>query len=204
MGIRKLKQKAEGSAILHTEPRAYKRQGPRYTRHSHPCQDPDSHPARSGIVQRPVLLNELVRSTSFTLTIYTIPYPQGHTGLHESGNPSAATPFLSDKRDTMAVYRLMYQTFSDNLQQRHRSEAPTESRSTLAALETARKGDEAIPSPRPRTVWASGQGSVDAALKRQRVILKQNGKDNNSSRPQSAQDQGPSEQWASRSTKDTS
>jgi len=96
-----------------------------HSRHPHPCQDPDSHLARSGIVQRPEQLNELVRSTSsFTLTIYTIPYPQGHAGLHGSKYPSATTPFLFDRRNTTPVYRLMYQTFSNNLQHRHRTEAP--------------------------------------------------------------------------------
>jgi len=123
-------------------------------------------------------LNELVRSTLFTLTIYTIPYPQEHAGLHRSGYPSTATPFLFDRGDTTPVYRLMYQTFSDNLQYRHQTEVSSESRHTLAALETAREGDEPISSPRYRTIWTSGQGSGEAALKWQRVIiLIQNGKD---------------------------
>jgi len=52
-----------------------------------------------------------------------------------------------------------------------------ESRYTLAGLETARERDEAISSPRHRTIWASSQGSVDAALKWPRAILIQNGKD---------------------------
>jgi len=71
----------------------------------------------------------------------------------------------------------MYQTFSDNLQQRHLTEAPTESRNTPAALGTARNSDELILSPRLRKVWASGQRSGDVALKWQMVILIQYGKD---------------------------
>ena len=47
----------------------------------YPCQDPMSHPIRTCTSQRPEGLNELVRSTSFVLTIYTIPFPQGHSGL---------------------------------------------------------------------------------------------------------------------------
>jgi len=53
----------------------------------YPCLDPDSHPVRTGTSQRPAGLNELARGTSFVLTIYTIPYPQGHTGLQNNGNP---------------------------------------------------------------------------------------------------------------------
>jgi len=76
---------------------------PKRSRHFYPCQDTDSHPARTGTSRRPELLNELRRSTSFTLTIYTIPYPQGHTGLQKSGSPSTAAPFLLDKKDTIPV-----------------------------------------------------------------------------------------------------
>jgi len=137
---------------------------PLHSRHSYPCQDTDSHPARTGTSQRPKLLNEVVCSTSFALTIYTIPYSQGHTGLRKSGNPSAAAPFLLDKKDTIPVYRLIHQTFSDNLQKYH-----------LAG--TAGQGTTLTPPPRPRKLWASGQGASDAALKWQRVILIQDGKD---------------------------
>jgi len=52
--------------------------------HSYSCQDPASHLARTGTSKRPEPLNELVRSTSFTLIIYTIPYPQGHAGLRRN------------------------------------------------------------------------------------------------------------------------
>jgi len=109
---------------------------PKHSRHSYPCQDTDSHPARTGTSRRPELLNEVVRTTSFTLTIYTIPNPQGHTGLRKSRNPSAAAPFLLDKKDTIPVYSLMHQTFSDNLQQYHLAEALTESRNTPTDPET--------------------------------------------------------------------
>jgi len=46
---------------------------PERSEHSHPCQDPNSHPMRTGTSQRLILLNELECSTSFVLTIYTIP-----------------------------------------------------------------------------------------------------------------------------------
>jgi len=150
---------------------------PLRSRHSYPCQDTDSHPARTGTSRRPELLNELVRSTSFTLTIYTIPYPQGHTGLQKSGNPSAAAKFLLDKKDTIPVYRLMHQTFSDNLQQHHSAETLTEPRDILTDPGTDGKGNTLTLPPRPRRLWASGQGASDAALKWQRVILIQDGKD---------------------------
>jgi len=149
----------------------------RHSRHPLPCKNPDSHPARSGIAQRPELLNELVRSTSLTLTIYTILYPQGHAGLQGSGHPSVAIPFLFDRGDTSPVYRSMYQTFSVNLQDTQLTEASSEPRHTPAALATVREGDKPIPFPRYRTIWASSQGSGEDALKWQRVILIQNSKD---------------------------
>jgi len=70
----------------------------------HPCQDPERHPIRTGTSQRPTGLNELVRSTSFVPTIYTIPYPQGHSGLQNYGNPLASSPILFDKEDPLPVY----------------------------------------------------------------------------------------------------
>jgi len=76
--------------------------------YSHPCQDPESHPIRTGTSQRPARLNELVRSTSFVLTIYTIPYPQGHSGLQNYGNPLASSSFLFDKEDPLPIYNLMH------------------------------------------------------------------------------------------------
>ena len=118
-----------------------------------------------------------MRSTSFTLTIYTIPYPQGHTGLQKSGNPSAAAPFLLDKKDTIPVYRLMHQTFNDNLQQHHSTEALTEPRDIPTDPRTDGKGNTLTLPPRPRKLWASGQRASEAALKWQRVILIQDGKD---------------------------
>jgi len=57
---------------------------------------------------RPLSINK-------ALTIYTVPYPQGHSGPQVNGHPLMATPFLFDRRDTTPVYRLMYQTFSDSL-----------------------------------------------------------------------------------------
>jgi len=76
--------------------------------YSHPCQDPESHLIRTGTSQRPARLNELVRSTSFVLTIYTIPYPQGHSGLQNYGNPLASSSFLFDKEDPLPIYNLMH------------------------------------------------------------------------------------------------
>ena len=88
----------------------------------YPCLDPDSHPRRTGTSQRPDGLNELARSTSFVLTIYTFPYPQGHSGLLNYGNPLASAPFLLDKEDASPVYSLMHQSFSDNRQKSHNAD----------------------------------------------------------------------------------
>ena len=63
---------------------------------------------------------------------------------------------MLDKEDTTPVYRLMHQTFSDNLLQGHLTEALTETMNTLAALGTERTGDELMSPPRFRKVWASG------------------------------------------------
>jgi len=106
-----------------------------------------------------------------------IPYPQGHTGLRKSGNLLAAAPFLLDKKDTIPAYSLMHQTFSDNLQQYHSAEASTGPRNPLTDPGTAGKGPTLTPPPRLRKLWASGQGAEDLALKWQRVILIQDGKD---------------------------
>jgi len=62
--------------------------------HPYPCQDPMSHPDRTGTSQRPEDLIELIQSTSFGLTIYTVPYPQGHSGLQSHGNPLTSSPFF--------------------------------------------------------------------------------------------------------------
>jgi len=148
---------------------------PKRSGHSYPCQNPDSHPARTGTSQRPTLLNELACSTSFVLTIYTIPYPQGHAGLQHNGHPPASTPFLFDKEDASPVHSLMHQSFSDNRQKSHIAEALTVP--TLTDPDT----DETDTTPtlplRPRKLWASDQESRDAVLQWQRVILIQDGKD---------------------------
>jgi len=65
---------------------------------------------RTGTSKRPAGLNELARSTTFVLTIYTIPYLQGHLGLQNYGNPLALVPFLFDKEDALPVYDLMHQS----------------------------------------------------------------------------------------------
>jgi len=101
--------------ISHLIHRATCLQAPGASRHPFPCQRSDNHPIKSGTAQRTELLAALIRSTSFTLTIYTVPYPQGHSGPQANGHPLMATPFLFDRRDAKPVYRLMYQTFSDSL-----------------------------------------------------------------------------------------
>jgi len=82
--------------------------------HPYPCQDPMNHPDRTGTSRRPEGLNELIHSTSFGLTIYTVPYPQGHSGLQTNGNPLTSSPLLFHKEDLSPVYNLMHQSFSDN------------------------------------------------------------------------------------------
>jgi len=143
--------------------------------HAYPCQDPISHPARTGISQRPTLLNELERSTSFVLTIYTIPYPQGHAGLQHHGNPPASTPFLFDKEAASPVHSLMHQSFSDNRQKKHTAEALAVP--TLTDPGTDETDTTPTLPPRPRKIWASDQEARDAILQWQRVILIQDGKD---------------------------
>jgi len=110
---------------------------PKRSEYAYPCQDPKSHPERTGTSRRPTSLNELERSTSFVLTIYTIPYPQGHAGLRREGNPSATTPFLFDKDDASPVYCLMHQivmiaigTIPPRPQQSTSSMPPTQRRFT--------------------------------------------------------------------------
>jgi len=79
--------------------------------------------------------------------------------------------------DTTPAYRLMHQTFSDNLQQGHLTEALARTRNTPAALGTERTGDKLISPPRFRKVLASGQRSMEDPLIWQRAILIQDGKD---------------------------
>ena len=112
-----------------------------------PCQNLDSHPIKSGTAQRTELPTELIRSTSFTLTIYTVPYPQGHSGPQANEHPLTATPFLFDRRDATPVYRLMYQTFSDSLHDRQPTEVSSEPQHTLAAMVVIREGDGSTPPP---------------------------------------------------------
>jgi len=70
----------------------------------------------------------------------------------------------------------MHQTFSDNLQQLHSTEALTEPRDILTDPGTDGKGNTLTFPPRPRKLWASGQRASNAAFKWQRVILIQDGK----------------------------
>jgi len=89
----------------------------------------------------------LARDTSFVLTIYTIPYSQGHTGLQDNGNPLASAPFLLDKVDASPVYSLMHQSFSDNRQKSHIAE--TAAVPTLTATDTDH-GRRTLHQPPPR------------------------------------------------------
>jgi len=114
----------------------------------YPCLDPDNHPMRTGTSQRPAGLSKLVRGTSFVLTIYTIPYPQGHSGLQNNGNPLASAPFLLDKEDASPVYSLMHQSFSDNRQKSHIAETAAEP--TLTAPDTDQTDTTPTPLPGPR------------------------------------------------------
>jgi len=118
--------------ISHPEPGL---QAPGASRHPFSCQHSDNHPIKSGTAQRTELLTELIRSTSFTLTIYTVPYPQGHSGPQANGHPLTATPFLFDRRDVTPVYQIMYQTFSDSLLHRQPTEASPDPQHTLVATE---------------------------------------------------------------------
>jgi hypothetical protein len=148
---------------------------PERSEYSYPCQDPKSHPVRTGTSQRPILLNELECSTSFVLTIYTIPYPQGHAGLQRDGNPSVSTPSLFDKEDASPVHNLMHQTFSDNRQRTQIAEASVVP--TPIASDTDEKDTAPTFPLSPRKLWASDQEARDVLLQWQRVILIQDGKD---------------------------
>ena len=143
--------------------------------YSHPCQDPESHPIRTGTSQRPAGLNELVRSTSFVLTIYTIPYPQGHSGLQNYGNPLASSPFLFDKEDPLPVYNLMHQSFSDNRLKSHVAEMSAVSTPTVPNID--QMDTTPTPPPSPRRLWALEQAVGDTLLKWQNVIPIQHGQD---------------------------
>ena len=117
----------------------------------------------------------MARSTSFVLTICTIPYPQGHSGLLNYENPLASAPFLLDKEDASPVYSLMHQSFSDNRQKSHNAETAVVP--TFTALDTDQT--ETTPSPLPGThrIWALDHDAGDALFQWQTVILIQHGQD---------------------------
>jgi len=153
----------------------------RCTAYSYPCLDPANHQhTRSGTTQRLVPLNDLVQSTSFTLTIYAIPYPQGHAGLRTGGlflTPPAATPFMLNEMDTRPVYRMMHRGISENLIRRNRTERLEEaSRTPGVSVEGTARGETASP-PDVRRVFASSHGMAEGPSLWQRVILIQDGKD---------------------------
>jgi len=134
-----------------------------------------SHPDRTGTSQRPEGLQELIQSTSFGLTIYTVPYPQGHSGLRSHGNPLTSSPFSFDKADLSPVFNLMHQSFSDNRVKSHVA-ARTSVLSTIAP--NAHQMDtDPNPPPEPRRLWASEQGEGDNLLQWRNVILIQHGLD---------------------------
>ena len=112
--------------------------------------DPASHQhTRSGITQRLELLNELVQSTSFTLTIDAVHYPQGHAGLRQGVflTQSAATPFLLDKIDTIPVYGMMRRGILDNLIHRNRTDRPEGASRTLGVPTEGTARDETVSPP---------------------------------------------------------
>ena len=143
--------------------------------HPYPCQDPTSHPDRTGTTRRPEGLNELIRSTSFVLTIYTVPYPQGHSGLQILGNPLMSSPFLFDKEDLSPVHNLMHQSLSDNLLKIHAAARTTFPFTTAQIVHQM----DTVPNPplEPRRLWASKQCGGDVLLKWQNVVLIQHGQD---------------------------
>jgi len=139
----------------------------------YPCQDPMHHPVRTGTTLRPEGLQELILCTSFSLTIYTVPYPQGHSGFRGNGNPLMASPFLFDTADLLPVYNIMHQSFSDNLL-KNQAEAII-----LALTTTTQNGIQLdiVPTPplEPRRLWSSEQEGVDSQWRN--VILIQHGSD---------------------------
>ena len=118
------------------------------------------------------MLNELERSTSFTLTVYTIPYPQGHAGLQREGNPPASTPFLFHKDDTLPVYHFMHQTYSEDRHRYYNTEA-----SAVPNLVAPDTDEIHIPPVDPtfRKVWSSDQETGNYTPHWQRAILIQDG-----------------------------
>jgi len=124
--------------------------------YSYPCQDPMNHLNRVGTSQRSEGLNELILSTSFCLTIYTVQYPQGHTGFQRHGNPLTSSPFLFVKGDLSPVFYLMHQSFSDNLVKSHATSRETSLLTNAQHIHQA--VTEPTPPPEPRRFWASEQG----------------------------------------------
>jgi len=141
--------------------------------YAYPCQDPKNHPIRTGISQRSTLVNELERSTSFTLTVYTIPYPQGHQGLQCEGNPPASTPFLFHKDDALPVYNLMHHTYSEDCHRHHFSEASV---TPNPAASDTEESDEPPTFPISRKVWGPDLDTGNDTPNWQRAILIQDGR----------------------------
>jgi len=119
------------------------------------------------------MLTELESSTSFTLTVYTIPYPQGHAGLQGQGNPTASTPFLFHKDDASPVYYLMHQTYSKDRHRNYITEALAVP--NLAAPDTDESHKPPI-HPTSRKVWGPDLDAGNDTPYWQRAILIQDGR----------------------------
>jgi len=112
-------------------------------------------------------------STSFTLTVYTIPYPQGHKGLQCEGNPPASTPFLFHKDDALPVYNLMHHTYSDDRHRQHISKASVIPNPAASDTEEIEKPPTDPTSPK---VWGPDLDTGNDISYWQRAILIQDGR----------------------------
>ena len=118
-------------------------------------------------------MNELERSTSCTLTVYTIPYPQGHQGLQGVGNPPASTPFLFHKEDALPIYNLMHHTYSKDRHGHHFSETAVTPNPAASSTEESEEAPTLLIS---RKVWGSDLVAENDTPNWQRAILIQDGR----------------------------
>jgi len=169
------REKRKISHLLHraTELQAHPGNYFSRSRYAYPCQDPKNHPIRTGVSQRPTWVNELERSTSCTLTVYTIPYPQGHQGFLRVGNPLASTPFLFRREDALPVHNLMHHTYSKDRYRHHSSdiiEGPN------SAAPGTKESEESPTLTIYRKVWGPDLEAENDNPNWQRVILIQDGR----------------------------
>ena len=169
------REKRKISHLLHraTELQAHPGNYFSRSRYIYPCQDPKNHPIRTGLSQRPTWVNELVCSTSCTLTVYTIPYPQGHQGLLRVGNPPASTPFLFRREDALPVHNLMHHTYSKDRYRHHSSEVLEVPNS---AAPGTKESEESPTLTISRKVWGPDLEAENDTPNWQRVILIQDGR----------------------------